>query len=261
MLLDYHVHAVAHGEYEYSWSWIRQFIETARSQKLSEIGFTEHDNYRDKIDYRLLETLRREYHDITIKIGLEVDYWEGREKQIRQLLVGYPYDYSIGSIHYLDGWPFDHPDYRDRFETLDIDQVYQRYFQLLSRMVDSGLFTVIGHFDLIKKWGHRPVGHSLNYYYDEVLNKIRKSNLCVEINSAGLRKPVGELYPGTEILKVMASMKIPVTLASDAHHPAEVGKGVGKAAQAAWEAGYREIASLSRGKRVMLPLLLDSPRL
>ncbi|NLL87045.1 MAG: histidinol-phosphatase HisJ family protein [Syntrophomonadaceae bacterium] len=254
MLLDYHVHAVAHGEYQYNCPWIRKFIETARSRQLSEIGFTEHDEYAAKIDYRLLETLRQEYDDITIKIGLEVDYWEGREKQIQQLLSSYPYDYIIGSIHYLDGWAFDHPDYRDGFEQKDIDQVYKRYFQLLGRMVDSGLFTIVGHFDLIKKWGHRPIGHRLNYYYDEVLNKIKKSDLCVELNSAGLRKPVGELYPGPEVLKVMASMKIPITLASDAHHPSEVGEGVREAAQAAWAAGYREIASWSRGKRVMVPL-------
>ncbi|NLO20915.1 MAG: histidinol-phosphatase HisJ family protein [Syntrophomonadaceae bacterium] len=256
MLLDYHVHAIAHGEYQYSREWIRQFIETARSHKLREIGFTEHDEYIAEIDYRLLENLRREYDDIKIKIGLEVDYWEERENQIRQLVAGYPYDYIIGSIHYLDGWAFDHPDHRDGFDHLDIDQVCQRYFQVLSQMVDSGLFTVVAHFDLIKKWGHRPVGHSLNYYCHEVLNKIKKSDMCVEINSAGLRKPVGELYPGQEILKLMASMKIPVTLASDAHHPSEVGEGVREAAQAAWAAGYREIASLNRGKRVMLPLLL-----
>ncbi len=254
MLLDYHVHALAHGEYEYSQAWIRQFIDTARSLKLCEIGFTEHDEYIDKIDYRLLESLGREYDDITIKIGLEVDYWEGREKQIQAFKDQYPYDYLIGSIHYLDDWAFDHPDYQDKFEHMDIDQIYQRYFQVLSSMVDSGLFTVVAHFDLIKKWGHRPLKHGINYYCHEVLNKIKRSDLCVEINSAGLSKPVRELYPAPEILRMMADLRIPVTLASDAHHPAQVGEGVGEGAQALWEAGYREIASFSRGKRVMLPL-------
>ncbi len=255
MLLDYHIHAVAHGEYQYSWEWIKQFVEKARSKKLIEIGFTEHDEYLGDIDFRLIEAIRQKYDDINIKIGLEVDYWEGREKEIRQLLACYPFDYVIGSIHYIDGWAFDHPDHRGRFDQVDIDEVYARYYQLLDRMVNSRLFTVVGHIDLVKKWGHRPIKHDLHYYSQEVLNSIKKLDLTVEINTAGLRKPVGQMYPDPDQLAFMAEMKIPVTIASDAHHPSEVGMGVTEAARAAWTAGFREIASFSRGRRIMLPLV------
>ncbi len=256
MLLDYHIHAAAHGEYSYSWSWLEQFMNTARSRQLIEIGFTEHDEYINMIDFQLLERIRQENDDITVKIGLEVDYWEGREKEIRQIVAGYPFDYIIGSIHYIDGWAFDHPDYKDKFDSMDLDDICQRYFDLVNSSVRSGLFTVIGHIDLVKKWGHRPVKHNLRYYTKDVLNNIKKSDLTVEINSAGLRKPVAEMYPSREILELMAEMKIPITLSSDAHHPSEVGVGVAEAASMAWAVGYREIASFSRGSRIMLPLVL-----
>ncbi len=257
MLLDYHIHALAHGEYEYSWSWMAQFLNTARKRQLIEIGFTEHDEYSCRIDFNSLERIRQENEDITVKIGLEVDYWAGREKHIRQILARYPYDYVIGSIHYIDGWAFDHPDYKDQFEHIDIDEIYQRYFELVDSLVKSELFTVIGHIDLIKKWGHRPVKYHMSYYLKNVLKSIKKSDLTVEINSAGLRKPVAEIYPGQEILELMARMRIPITLASDAHHPSEVGEGLREAAYLAWKAGYREIATFNRGSRIMLPLVLE----
>ncbi len=256
MLLDYHIHAAAHGEYSYTWSWIEQFLNTARSRRLIEIGFAEHDEYSSRIDFELLEHIRQENEDITIKIGLEVDYWEGREKEIRQIVARYPFDYIIGSIHYMDGWAFDHPDYKDKFDSMDLDDIYQRYFELVNSSVKSGLFTVIGHIDLVKKWGHRSIKHNLSYYIKDVLNNIKKSDLTVEINSAGLRKPVAQMYPSREILEIMADMRIPITLSSDAHHPSEVGVGVIEAASLAWAAGYREIASFSRGSRIMLPLVL-----
>ncbi len=256
MLLDYHIHAAAHGEYSYSWSWLEQFMNTARSRQLIEIGFTEHDEYINRIDFKLLERIRQEHEDITIKIGLEVDYWEGREKEIRQIAARYPFDYTIGSIHYLDGWAFDHPDYKDKYDSMDLDEIYQSYFNLVNRSVKSGLFTVIGHIDLIKKWGHRPIKHNLSYYIKDVLHSIKKSDLTVEINSAGLRKPVAQLYPGQEVMEMMAGMRIPITLCSDAHHPSEVGAGIKEAAHAAWAAGYREIATFNRGRRIMLPLVI-----
>ncbi len=256
MLLDYHIHAAAHGEYDYSWTWIEQFINTARRRQLIEIGFIEHDEYSSKIDFNLLERIQQKNDDITVKIGLEVDYWEGRENLIRQILARYPYDYIIGSVHYINGWAFDHPDYRYKFDRMDIDEIYQRYYELVNSSVKSGLFTIIGHIDLIKKWGHRPINHNISYYIKDVLNSIKKAELTVEINSAGLRKPVAEMYPAREIMEIMAGMKIPITLSSDAHHPSEVGAGIREAAHLAWAAGYREIAAFSRGRRIMLPLVL-----
>ncbi|KUG04733.1 histidinol-phosphatase [hydrocarbon metagenome] len=256
MLLDYHIHALAHGEHNYSMDWLEQFLNTARSRQLIEIGFTEHDEFSSRIDFKLLERIRQENDDIAVKIGLEVDYWEGREKQISLIMARYPYDYVIGSIHYIDGWAFDHPDHRDGFEQMDIDEIYRHYFEIVNSSVKSGLFTIIGHIDLVKKWGHRPFKHNVNNYIKDVLNSIKKSDLTVEINSAGLRKPVAQIYPAREILEIMAGMKIPITLCSDAHHPSEVGAGIRQAAHLAWAAGYREIAAFNRGRRIMLPLVL-----
>jgi len=255
MLLDYHIHAAAHGEYNYSWCWINQFLDAARGRNLKEIGFTEHDEFRESIDFALLERIRQENNDIAVRIGVEVDYWAGREKIIKEIVGSYQYDYIIGSVHFIDGWAFDHPDYRYQFNEKDIDEVYARYFDLLGQAVDSGLFNIVGHIDLVKKWGHRPVKNKLYYYTKGVLNKIKKSGMTVEINTAGLRKPVAEMYPSWDLLEIMFDMSIPITLSSDAHHPSEVGEGISEAAQMAWAVGYREISSYSRGRLKMVPLV------
>ncbi len=257
-MLDYHVHAAAHGEYEYSLEWLGFYLDRARQLGIDEIGFSEHDEYLSRVDYAVLDEVQRKFPDIRIRTGLEVDYKPGREDEIRIMLDGRPLDYIIGSVHFIGDWGFDHPDYRHAFADKDIDQVYHDYFALLEQAVDSGLFHIMAHLDLVKIWGHRPARKTVMSYALPVLKRIRKAGMAVEINSAGLRKPVGEIYPAREIVAAMYEMGIPVTLGSDAHHPDQLGEGLTAAYGLAWQAGYRQVASFQRGRRTMR--LLESGR-
>lgn len=254
MLVDYHVHAVAHGEYAYTKAWIDQFIQNARQRKLREIGFTEHDEYQFMIDFPLLESLQQEYTDVQIRLGLEVDYIPGRENQIKQILSQYNYDYIIGSVHFIDGWGFDHPDFKQGFKNQDIDEIYEQYFKLVMAAAESKLFDVVGHMDLIKIWGHRPVKKQVSYYVEPVLKSIKEAGMVIEINSSGLRKPVGEIYPAPEILGMMFALDVPITLGSDAHHPDQLGEGLEEAVLQAKKAGYRYINRLQNHKKYLMPL-------
>jgi len=186
---------------------------------------------------------------------LEIEYIPGREEEIKRIIQLNPYDYIIGSVHFIEGWAFDHPDYKDEFKKRDIDEVYAAYFNLVEKAVASGLFDIVGHIDLIKIWGHRPRKRSTVYYVKKILDIIKDSGMVIEINSSGLRKPVREVYPAQDVIEMMALMNIPITFASDAHHPDQVGENIEDLAILAVNSGYRHIVTLD--KRVKIPVLLE----
>jgi len=254
MLLDYHVHAIAHGEYEYNEEWICRFLEKARQQELREIGFTEHDEYYSLIDFAVVRKLQDKFPDVKIRMGLEVDYVPGREEEIKKLIKLNPYDYIIGSVHFIDGWGFDHPDFKDEFENRDIDEVYEAYFELVTKAVKAGLFDVVGHIDLVKIWGHRPKKNSTAYYIGNVLDCIKNSGTVIEINTSGLRKPVAEVYPSLDVLEMMLTMDIPITLGSDAHHPDQLGDNIRQVVLLAKKTGYRRVVAFNKRKKIFVPL-------
>ena len=254
MLVDYHVHGLAHGEYKYSYEWIHRYLDNALLKGIKEIGFAEHEEYASLIDFDLIEQLRQEHNEIKIRVGLEVDYIPEREPIIRDKINAKPYDYIIGSVHFLNGWAFDHPDYKDRFEGADVDDIYRAYFSTVDLAVKSGLFDIIGHIDLIKKWGHRPVKQSSLDYVVPVLNSIRANGLVMEINSSGLRKPIGETYPSLEVLRQAFYLKVLITFGSDAHNPQELGEQVQENMQLAQQLGFRHFCTFKGRKLQLVPI-------
>jgi histidinol-phosphatase (PHP family) len=252
MLVDYHVHAAAHGEYRYSQEWISQYLDSACRQGIKEIGFSEYDEFVNLVDVELFSKMQTTHrNDIDLKLGLELDYIPGKEKEIREIILQRQYDYVIGSVHYIDGWGFEHPDYQGGFLERDIDEIYIQYADILIKMVQSGCFDVVGHMDLVKIWGYRPRKRSSLYYFEPVLRAIKQYNLAVEINSAGLRKKVGELYPAADLVNVMFSYDIPITFGSDAHHPDQIGEGLAEAYHSARQAGYRYLVRFTQRKQIV----------
>jgi histidinol-phosphatase (PHP family) len=255
MLVDYHVHALAHGEHEANQAWLNAFIDKACQVGISEMGFSEHNEFISALDINIYQAVKnKRQRDIQLRLGIEVDYIPGTETDLARLLAGCDYDYTIGSVHFIDGWAFDHPDYKREYDDRDIDEIYGRYAQILMNMVESRLFDVVGHLDLVKIWGHRPRRKKAVDYWQPVLNEIQKSNMAVEINSAGLRKPVGELYPASDLLDLMYARNIPITFGSDAHHPEQVGEGLEEAYAAARRAGYRSLMSFDQHRKISMPI-------
>jgi histidinol phosphate phosphatase HisJ family len=252
MLVDYHVHVMAHGEYSYSREWVNQFLDSASRRGIQEIGFSEHNEYIHLVDFetfRIAQAVRR--HDINIRLGIEMDYIPGQEQDIIEAIRQKPFDYVIGSVHFIDGWGFDHPDFQIGFDQRDIDDIYGQYAGLLMKMVQSGCFDVVGHIDLIKIWGHRPKRRSSLDYLEPVLQAIKRNNMTVEINSAGLRKKVGELYPEEVVVKRMFHYDIPITFGSDAHHPDQMGEGLAEAYQSARKVGYRYLVRFNQHNKIV----------
>jgi histidinol-phosphatase (PHP family) len=115
------------------------------------------------------------------------------------------------------------------------------------------LFDFVAHPDLVKKFGFKPVG-DLRKFYEPSIVALAEKNGAFEINTAGLRKPVGELYPDGVFLKMAREAGVPLLINSDAHAPQEVGADFEKAVAAAREAGYTQTVRLSRRQQSFTPL-------
>ncbi len=244
-----------------------EYLAAARERGLAGLVFTDHNPMPSWFDpesrmpagqlplyHSLIEKARAEApNGFYVGLGLEADFHLGTEAYVRQQLEAYPYDYVIGSVHFIGAWPFDHPDYKDEFERRDRLEVYSDYYSLVYAATESGLFDAIGHLDLPKKFGHVAPEEAWDLV-EGVLNAVKAADLALDVNTAGWRKPVGEIYPAPAILKRAAELGIPVVLGSDAHQPGEVGWRLGDAVELLLAAGYREAWVFKNRKPEAYPL-------
>jgi histidinol-phosphatase (PHP family) len=255
---DYHMHTPlcrhATGE---PVDYARRAVEIG----LTEIGFSDHspmpqddfDNWRMKLSQLdeyvgKVRQAQKNFPQLTIRLALEVDYFPNGEDWVRELAARHPWDYFIGSVHYVsDSWAIDDPQKLSEWKHRDSFEVWKIYFERLTRAAESKLFEIIGHADLPKKFGHRP---PQNYapLYEKFLDAAKKSGCAIELNTAGLRKDCQEIYPSREILKLAFQKGVPITFGSDAHAPGEVGLNFAEAISLAHEAGYQESCRFVRRK-------------
>jgi len=256
---DYHMHTPlcrhAVGE---PVDYARRAVEIG----LTEIGFSDHspmrqdnfDNWRmnfSQLD-EYVEKVRKAQKDfpqLTIRLALEVDYFPNGEDWIRELAALHPWDYFIGSVHYVsDSWAIDDPQKLSEWKNRDPFEVWQIYFERLTMAAESKLFEIIGHADLPKKFGHRPT-QDCTPLYKKFLDAAKKSGCAIELNTAGLRKDCREIYPSREILRLAFQKGVPITFGSDAHKPEEVGMNFAEAVSLARETGYTECCRFAKRKR------------
>ena len=252
-LVDYHVHLIGHQDRQPTEQSIRSFLNAAQAKGLSEIGFADHDMYWDQLDFELIRKVAADYPELAVKVGVEVDYRRGDEDKIRKMLKEFPLDFAIGSVHEIDGWIFDIPGQESRYQAWHPDDLYRAYFELVDRAAQSGLFTTIGHFDLIKLFGIRPKTDILELA-DVALNSIAKHELVLEINTNGKYKPVGEFYPERRLWEEAQARGIAITLGSDAHFPELVGRDVQEVLGMLKGYGVDAITGFSRFQKMAHPV-------
>jgi len=237
-----------------------QYVQAAREAGLHGLVITDHSPMPPWFDpearmelaelpfyHAALEKVRAASGDFYVGIGLEADFHPGTEYFLKRLGAQYNYDYIIGSVHYIGAWPFDNPRYQSEFEERDLREVYRAYFRLVAEAARSGLFHAIGHLDLPKVMGHRP----LEGYADlaeEALQVIAGEGLALDVNTAGWRKKAAEIYPSPELLARAAQLKIPVVLGSDAHRPEDVGYRFSDAVGILKLVGYTHAVVFRSGK-------------
>jgi histidinol-phosphatase (PHP family) len=238
-----------------------EYAQQALKIGLTEIGFADHspmrqddfDNWRmrfDQLDQYVasVRKAQKDFPQLTIRLALEVDYLPGQEDWIRELASLHPWDYLIGSVHYVsDSWAIDDPQKLSTWNHRDAWEVWSVYFDRLTMAASTGFFEIIGHADLPKKFGHRP-DRDCTPLYETFLNAARKHNCALDINTAGLRKDCREIYPNRQLLELAFRRGMPITFGSDAHAPEEVGMNFAEAMQLARGVGYRECLRFQQRK-------------
>jgi histidinol-phosphatase (PHP family) len=233
---------------------------------LTEIGFSDHapmpqddfDDWRMRQDQlnayvESVVAARRDHPSLRILLALEVDYLPGQEEWIRDLATRHPWDYLIGSVHYLaDGWDIDNPKKLEQWRRRDAYEVWAEYFERLTRAATSGLFDILGHADLPKKFGFRPQ-RDCTSLFDSLLEATRHAGCAIELNTAGLRKDCREIYPGRTLLQRAWEAGVPITFGSDAHAPEEVGMNFREAVALARAVGYRQSCRFDQRRRSLAP--------
>ena len=254
MVVDLHNHTTLCNHAKGS---MQEYIKEAISQNVDIYGFSDHapmefdKKYRMSFDDmklyqdRVLELKDRYKDEIDIRLGYEVDYLKG---YMDKRVLGANVDYLIGSVHFIDGWGFDNPEFIGKYDEMDIDEIWQKYFDTIEEMAKSQLFDIVGHLDLIKVFKFMPT-KDIKEIASNALDEIAKANMAIEINSAGLRKPIKETYPSLDLLKMAKEREIPITFGSDAHSPEQVGYGRDEAYNLAKEAGYSKTVVFKDRKR------------
>jgi histidinol-phosphatase (PHP family) len=182
-----------------------------------------------------------------VLVGIEADLHPGHERHVAGLLTDYSFDVVLGSVHYIDGWAFDDPDRQEGYAAWGTLALWERYFSDVAAAARSGLLDVVSHLDLVKKFGFVPES-DLTGLYDETARTLSEAGVTVELNTAGLRKPCAEIYPGADLLAALVRHGVPLTVGSDAHSPADVGAGWREARRVLEEAGVTTL-SVFRGRR------------
>jgi histidinol-phosphatase (PHP family) len=275
VLTDYHVHLRpdeddSPAERYFTEANVERYREAATERGIEELGVAEHiHRFVQSLDVWSHPWYRHwaaddvdEYVEFVrasgLKVGVEADFLPGREDRIANFLDGRDWDYVVGSLHFLRDDAVDFHGYPEWepwnvWRGADPERVWTRYFETLGEAARCGLFDILAHPDLVKVWGSRvPVPEGdLRRFYERAMDGIADSDIAVEVSTAGLRKPVGEIYPARAFLEMCLEAGRPVALSSDAHTPEQLGHEYERALEMLSDLGVEEIAVFDRrGRRL-----------
>jgi histidinol-phosphatase (PHP family) len=275
MLTDYHLHLRPDSpdtppERYFTAANVDRYRAVAEERGIAELGCSEHVHrfaqalevwqhpfWRESATDDLDDYAGFVREQTDLRLGIEADFIAGREDRMATLLDTHDWDYVVGSVHFLGDHGVDH----DGYEVWDHrsrrpDELWRRYFRTLGEAARTGMFDILAHPDLIKIWGpDRPVPEGdLRRYYELAMDGIAESQIAIEVSTAGLRKPVAELYPSRPFLEMCVDAGCPVALSSDAHVPGDVGRDYEAALELLDAVGVRELAVFEHRQRRLEPI-------
>lgn len=257
MIVDMHNHTTL---CKHAIGSVEEYVLKAIENKTKYYGFADHAPMNLDKEYRMsysemesyekmILNAKEKYKDkIEILLGYEVDFID---KFIDGKVLKRDVDYLIGSVHFLNSWGFDNPEFIGEYQNRDIDKIWEDYFYAIKEMAKSGLFNIVGHLDLLKVFKFLPK-KDIRILAKDAIKEIKKSDMVVELNSAGLRKPIGEIYPSSNLLELISESDIKITFSSDAHEPEQVGFGSEKVTKLAKKFGYNEVAIFKKKEKIMV---------
>jgi histidinol-phosphatase (PHP family) len=264
MLTDYHLHlrpddADARPSEYFTQANAERYRAVAEEQGIAELGVSEHV-------YRFTQALELWRHPFweryavddlgaycqfvreqtDLRLGIEMDYVAGAQDRTAALLDAHEFDYVVGSVHFIRDGAVDMDDYSVWGSGRSSEEIWKRYFQTVAASAASGLFDIIAHPDLVKYWGSadrsRLPDRDPRFYYEPAVEAIAEAGVAVEVSTAGLRKPAGEIYPAPAFLEMLIEAGAPIALSSDAHRPGDVGAGYEQALELLSSLGVGELS-------------------
>lgn len=245
-----------------------EYIKKAIELGIDIYGFSDHAPMDYEPEYRMsmkqkdlyeknILNLQGKYkNNIDIRLGYEVDYMSNpsfMEKDILNAKI----DYLIGSVHFLQPtksnnqlWGFDNPEYIKTYKSQNIDKIWEDYFEAITSMIKTNYFDIVGHLDLIKVFKYLPK-KDIKLIAKNTIKEIKKYNMVLELNSAGLRKPIKDQYPSKQLLELAYESDISITFGSDAHSIEQVGFGYEEVKNLAKEIGYTKCISFKNKERII----------
>ncbi len=255
---DYHIHSL----FSDGRAAPEDYLIPALKAGLNEIGFSEHltlfvedtgwsmNDKKAGIYLKHMKGFVEKTQEITVRTGLEVDFLQGREKEIHSFLKNIDIDYAIGSVHYLGETTVDNgPEF---YNGKNIDRLYEDYFEQVIAAAASGLFDIIAHCDLIRIYGFRP-SFDLEPWYRKLAESFKMHDVALEINTNGRNRPIADFYPDRKYVSIFREEGVPVCVNSDAHMPSRVAQYFDEAYDLLRNAGYTEMAVFRNRERYMIP--------
>ena len=267
MIVDYHIHTSLCG---HATGTPYDYLVAAREKGFEEIGFSDHFPLAllghipqhkvtmepEELDGYITEVRRLNdlFPGLTVKLGVEVDYLPGKGPLIADQLARYPFDYVIGSVHFMGDWDFTHPARAKEYGDKNLQELYDAYFNLVWEVCRSKLFDIMGHVDIIKKFGYILPEKEMEAYYRETARVFKQTGTCFELNTAGRDAPVKSFYPENRCLEICLQEGVPVTLGSDAHAPGQIGRYFPEALELLRRVGYRQLTKFSGRRQIPVAL-------
>jgi histidinol-phosphatase (PHP family) len=275
MLTDYHVHLrpdapdTPPGQY-FTPGNAERYRDVAAQRGIAELGVAEHV-------YRFTAALDvwdqpfwREWanddldaycgfvrEETDLRLGIEADFVPGREDRMANLLEGRDWDYVVGSVHFAGDLAVDMDDEWDIWRRGDsAERIWQRYFEYVAEAARTGLYDIMAHPDLVKVHGGARPTPSVDprRWYEPTVEAFLEAGVAVEVSTAGLRKPVGELYPSRAFLEMVVDAGLPIALSSDAHVPDQLGFRYEDAVRELADLGITELCVFERRERRLEPI-------
>ena len=275
----------------YSVYWLDLYLERAKQLGIKEVGIVDHlYRFHDTLDYYekhiylqpdKLGSIQRKWlnqvsvipsmnqfiefiqsqkekwkkQGVQLKLGIEADFFPNGEEELEQLVACKPWDYVIGSVHFINGWGFDNPECAYIFEQVNLMKLYKIHTSYICQAIESQLFDLVAHLDNLKVFCYRPDEKLLQGCYEKVTSSLRKHNIATELNTGlSYRAPIDEACPSPNYLQTLAKYQIPMTLSSDAHYPDDLGTNLDLATEQLRKYGFKTLVTFSKRKRYHVPI-------
>lgn len=270
----------------YSEAWLDLYLKRAKQLGLKEVGIVDHlYRFRDARSYyekhiyleqdklgkmqskwlhqvanmpsitefiEFIQSQKEKWSEegVELRLGIEADYFPNGREELEELIAEQPWDYVIGSVHFLDGWGFDNPKASYLFEQENLVDLYEKYAAYVCDAIEWQLFDIIAHLDNLKVFTYRPNEQLLQQYYETVAQTLKKYDTASEVNTGlAYRYPIKEACPSPSYLKTLAKYKVPMTLSSDSHYPDDLGMQLDAAAKLLLENGYSAVVGFKGRER------------